>query len=451
MGNFMEINRMFIGVIIIITIVLCVGCDERKSNVAKKGNSVAGNHTTIETEIWGKELLLEDFDQLSELVLDKHSFLFSDENHFKELVSENRQQITDNMSLEEFYRLAKSTISELECGHSRVFPSSKMRAYRYNQGSYLPLQINVVGGEAIVEKDFSDKVPEIEGSRILSINALGVESIIDTCSQLMATDGGNESTKNFMMSHWFSECFYESYGRYNEYIVIVENENGEEEGYILKGITEEVLEVRRQQWKSMDTFETMVYDDYGLIRLPSFAYYEKIELIKFKEQLDDFFDELYHEDNLPLIVDIRNNWGGDPISSAYLLSYLAQEPFIYFAETGGGSYYSQLIVETEPQEKSAKGEIYLIVDGSCFSTAGHFSALFKYHKMGTIVGQRTGGGYACSDNSQSHELSNTQIGVRLSETIFQVDISDMELGRGVIPDIYYEETPDDIYQILVEY
>jgi hypothetical protein len=74
----------------------------------------------------------------------------------------------------------------------------------------------------------------------------------------------------------------------------------------------------------------------------------------------------------------------------------------------------------------------LLVDGGCFSTCGHFAAVFKEHQLGKIVGTNTGGGASCTDSSINVVLRNTGIRLHNSLSMYSV-VADSSMRNMVVP------------------
>ena len=127
----------------------------------------------------------------------------------------------------------------------------------------------------------------------------------------------------------------------------------------------------------------------AIVNINSFVFYN--DTAKFNKFVDSSFGKV-HEKQIPnLILDLRQNVGGDPFCASYLFSYLAQKPFIYYAESY--EWYPTLAKLISPKPNAFKGKLYVLISGNCLSSAGHFIALLKYHGIGVLIGNETGGNY----------------------------------------------------------
>ena len=127
-----------------------------------------------------------------------------------------------------------------------------------------------------------------------------------------------------------------------------------------------------------------------------------------------------------------------------LLRYLAREPFVYFARAV--PLYAALMAPLAPRPNAFRGRIYVLADGGCFSTTGHFLSLIRHHRMATIVGEESGASYSCNDAHITTTLPATGLNVTVARLTFETAVSGLPPGRGIAPDHEVRPTADDILQ-----
>jgi C-terminal processing protease CtpA/Prc len=153
--------------------------------------------------------------------------------------------------------------------------------------------------------------------------------------------------------------------------------------------------------------------------------------------LDTFFQNIAEKKINNLILDLRGNLGGDPYCAAQIYSYLIKEKSPYFASDV--NYYYDLVTPIAPEKNNFKGNLFTLIDGGCFSSTGHLCSLLKFHKLGTFIGEETGGSFVCTDNSQDITLYNTNLVLHFSTTKYSTAVSGLTPGRGILPN--YSVTP----------
>ncbi|MDH5399599.1 MAG: S41 family peptidase, partial [Cyclobacteriaceae bacterium] len=135
-----------------------------------------------------------------------------------------------------------------------------------------------------------------------------------------------------------------------------------------------------------------------------------------------------------LIIDLRNNGGGDPYAGSYLMQYIANKPFSYFHQDV--RMYSALKKTIQPKPNRFKSKPYILTNGYCFSTTGHFSSIVRENNFGIFVGDETGATYTCNDNSKGITLKNTKLSINLPRNTYYTTASTLTNEHGIIPDHY---------------
>jgi hypothetical protein len=139
-------------------------------------------------------------------------------------------------------------------------------------------------------------------------------------------------------------------------------------------------------------------------------------------------------DSDALIVDLRENGGGDPKMVAYVSSYLFDK------RTHLNDLYNRRENKTEeywtrddvPGRRLAGKPVYVLTSARTFSGAEEFSYNLKNLKRATLIGETTGGGAHPVD---SHRIdAHFSIGVPFARAINPVSKTNWE-GVGVAPDV----------------
>lgn len=167
-----------------------------------------------------------------------------------------------------------------------------------------------------------------------------------------------------------------------------------------------------------------------------------------------YFDQLYNKvlDTDALIIDIRDNGGGNSSHADYLISHFCNNPIpqgvwsspMYIAAHASWNYPRELYTKTpEPITPVREKEIYqkpvvLLVNAATFSSAENFCVSFRGAKRGKIIGTPTGGS---TGNPIFIDLGGG-IGCCIC-TKHELDAEGNEfIGSGIQPDIVVEEDVD---------
>lgn len=164
-----------------------------------------------------------------------------------------------------------------------------------------------------------------------------------------------------------------------------------------------------------------------------------------------YFDELYNEilKTDALIIDIRNNGGGNSTHADYLISHFSNKPIpqgawkspMYIAAHGSWNYPQEWYMQTpHPLSPVRKKEIYqkpvvLLVNATTFSSAENLCVTFRSSKRGKIIGTPTGGS---TGNPVFIDLG-FGFGCCIC-TKYELDAEGNEfIGIGIQPDVVVEE------------
>ncbi len=205
-------------------------------------------------------------------------------------------------------------------------------------------------------------------------------------------------------------------------------------------------------------------EEIPILDIPNFSYGNFHDYQKF---IDDFF--FRHRNKKHLVIDLRRNPGGNGTWGYYMLDYLTSKPYrimdsfdfkvsqvfknsFYRSKAGknlSGSKDGDYIPIAEnkiriPHQNGNKfkGRVFLLISHFTNSAGVVASAIFKYHHMGTVIGQETAGRIKFNSDPVPVQLPETGLGVFIPVAIYKLPGSQGD--RGVIPDIITVYTIDDL-------
>jgi retinol-binding protein 3 len=126
----------------------------------------------------------------------------------------------------------------------------------------------------------------------------------------------------------------------------------------------------------------------GYLDLRSFA-----NLDEGRQTASTYLDALANFD--AIIIDLRQNGGGNTPMVAYIASYLFDPKPVHFTDMYWRDQNQTVQLWTEanvPGRRSVSQDVYILVGPSTFSAAEDFCYSLKQLKRATLVGERTGGG-----------------------------------------------------------
>ncbi len=226
-------------------------------------------------------------------------------------------------------------------------------------------------------------------------------------------------------------------------------------------------EYYRTNWYKTKNFDTRILSDsIAYLGLNSFQLND-VEL----DSITSFIKMVTNRHLNNLIIDVRNNFGGDTKVIDHIYSLIADKPFNQhdykmvnrrgnfkfmeyclnytndyeiFPEFGkkkeDNHYYEYNTNTIKPDSLvNYKGRVYVLTNEISFSAATVFPAMVHKYKRGAVVGRETRGAYhqLKAEKFAQVKLPNSGIVVRipLIKIVFEEDKNtDIPFGRGVIPD-----------------
>ncbi len=399
----------------------------------------SGTATYPPTETYSLEEVQQDFQQFQKIINEKHPMTFTDETALTALFATQYRFLREGMTELDFYRVLAPIMAEVKCGHSNIVISKGYEAYLGNQATLLPFRVKVIDDKIYVTENLSHTdIPA--GTEITGINGTSSEEIINTFLEGLTSDGDNTTRKYQVINRQFNELYHILVDTSSEFnITYRQGKSGEVQTAQVSGIPAGNFRNSQEAISSLNVYLDMealsqqvpseIHPTYGVLNATSFLVKKK----DFQQETDAFFAEVAEKEIPNIIIDLRGNWGGPPANSVLLYSYLLQQPERYFTDDAPFFFYFYKKA-IEPAENHYQGNVYVLIDGTCFSTTGHLAALLKHHELGTFIGEETGGTYRCSGNAKSTTLKNTQLRLYYSVDAYEVAVTDMTAGRGVMPD-----------------
>ena len=376
-------------------------------------------------------------------------------------------------------------ISVTGCSHSSWGHSDAYYAYRENKPNFFPFEIKLIKGDYYIVRNYCGN-PKIKiGSRIVSINNLSINTISSELSKAVTHDGNNES-------HIQREI--ESYFMY-VYSAFIDNPNSWTLKVIPPGANKVVeISVTARTLEAIQRLKNQSDSVSAGNRLPlQFSFNDKLDTGIYsiesfnknyiQEQGQDYtaftdsvLDILQRRNARNLIIDLRNNRGGETVYGKYLFSHFIDQPYPYFESvraiktrdysfqhliTHGPDYNDTMrFVKTkdgllswtnnpnlhvDPRAKNRfRGKIYVLINGNTLSAAAALATELRLRTSAVFLGEETGGAMGGPNGMPvSFQLPSSKIRIRLSTASYEMGGHPQNKDRGVIPDFALEPSITD--------
>lgn len=410
-------------------------------------------------------------------------------------------RINNDISGLDFLALVSRTNAAVRCGHLYTIPQGQL-AKEVLVKKVMPFHIKILEDKIYILNDCSNS-SILSGSQILTINGKSDRQIFDAAIPGIASDGYIQTRKLRLMERYF---FYQFHGFDLYYhlhvdrsdvfkIEYVEFGTNKRKTVTVKGISiderQKILlkkySVDEAGWFKTPSpkFEINKQNDFALLKV-SRSFYDKTIDPNFDSLLNSAFSQLKDERIRNLILDLRNNEGGDEHQQIELISYLYSKPFklyqnIYLShldfrplkhviierDTSKLLYnnddeymrrindklwinnyeYSDNLMLKQPKDNVFTGKLYVLMNGICFSSAADLVSDLKKTTDAVFIGEETGGVYEGPTGGDNIviQLPNSKIMVRISPNIHIGHMYQKHpIGHGVLPTHPVKYTIKDI-------
>ena len=365
----------------------------------------------------------------------------------------------------DFYKLMMHVVAHLRCVHTSISLSQERERAAASHLKLLPFDVMIVNNKAFISETFdSSLLPEFE---IQTINDLPVGQIVQKMLAIIPSDGYNTSNKYQLLNRGMFRRAYALLMPSSDTFII----DGITAGGQLRRVKVAAIppNFNRPPVATENPVSWLLrdHDSTGFLNLRSF----QLNAGEFARRIDSFFTQVHDRKIQRLIIDLRNNGGGNNVNVSELYSYFADSPFYHLRKTEVNrqplSYRNHVINISEYDNLRSRlardssfeivqypgrrlrapvsanhfdGKLIVLVNGATISAASEFVALVHGNKQGTVIGEETGGCYYGSTGGSylTVVLPNSRLRARIPTirifTAVPADFKQQPQGRGVLPD-----------------
>ncbi|MBK6574272.1 MAG: hypothetical protein IPG21_17700 [Saprospiraceae bacterium] len=456
-------------------------------------NNLDAQNSFSNKSVFTVEELKQDFSALRSSIEESHPglYLYKSKSIIDSIFNANYSSLNKAMTGREFILLTCRVASQIGDGHLRVVPPKIQLDSLDNGPTAIPFNVYCIDNKLYVRKNYSpldDK--EFLGSQIISINGHSIEGFIKEYLQIFPSDGNNLTHKYRLLSssRYFTRYFSMLYGYAEQYNVdyISLNETALKTK-TLQGLTfDKLLKIAKERYPDKIEEQKPAYfkinedKKYAYLKIKSFdkGQYKKNKM-NFEKFLKVSFKKMKSTNVPNLIIDVRDNGGGTDEYGRILFSYFVTEPFDYYrslrmnkesfdcfkytnrpdmkAPTGmlkpnkEGTFDNVQhpnVGRLNPLSPIYAGNIYVLINGWCFSTTSEFLSQIHFHTKAVFIGEESGGGYYgnCSGPTPDFTLPNTKVRIEIPLMNYRMAVENYQyLDRGLIPN--YTVTPSIIDKV----
>ncbi len=413
--------------------------------------------TVVNKQLTVKEMH-QDIDFLIEGALTRHPDLsaYADLEVLTQAAQKVKKEITKPMIRTEFYRYIGKLNHLFNDGHSfLIWPYNEWQSIKEQGELRFPFDVVIsISGDIIINKTYTNANNTLlAGTTISKINGVASKDLISSLQQYVG--GETQLLREQVAAERFSVGLWAVYGFINQFELEINLDNK----------TSTLLVSTGQHWEQnkVDVTDKPYY--YKVMK-PGVGYlyldHFDVDPDTFEDFIDETFSKVKQEKISSLIIDIRNNPGGNTDTVTYLSRHIADKPFRLISSVreklnqdnrgwfdykgAAGEIISKEWTDMEEPIGNGNrftGDTYLLVGAVSYSSAIVLATTLKDNQFATLVGEVTGGYANQTAQGNLFNLPNSQLRAYIA-TRSLVRPNGSLTRQGVIPHHIAYNSSDDI-------
>lgn len=425
-----------------------------------------------------QELLIQDLELLKTALTEAHPGLYryNSKTSFDYFYSDLKASLDKPLNIIEFYQYVAKMVVGVNDGHTRC----KFQEHFWDDARVFPFNVVYIDGQLYVHQNLSDDASIKDGAKILMINSKPVDAVMKQVFNHMSSDGFIKTGKHKEIEgKAFAKYYYLLVDQPYTFDITVENQDGavkEHDVPALRWVDRKIFSAARYdatpELKPL-TVEMDTAKSTAILTINTFMPYEyRKAKMSFTRKVRSTFKRLKREGIRHLVIDLRENAGGEMGYAAYLYNFLTNEEKAWFGDVETAtttplsfSTYAReqkplwlnrkkfvpadngkFVIRERKKMRACKphkyrfsGNVYILIGGRTFSASALFAAEVRQDNRTMFVGEESGGAYKefSAGSLVFLTLPNSGIEVQIPLFNLSLDVPELEgrFGRGIYPDL----------------
>ena len=427
------------------------------------------------------EQLQADFTRFRTALQEAHPapYRYTPKGTFDSLLAATQARLNRPMSQQEFYVAMVPLLVALRDGHIKWIVAGQDQHYPFHSDTLFPLKLYFLQDKAWVVGSYgAETVPT--GAEVRAINGRSMATIIEKLlAYITYADGATINGKYEDLNHFFSGYYATFFGAPANFDITYRTAHTDTT-VRMASVTLETIKKYEGTLPAVPQNARLTFEDSTKVaRLTISRFWTEKDEPSYKKFLAQAFQEIKARNCNSLILDLRDNEGGEEKYGIKLYQYLAQHPFRYYDRIGvrqkkalsfpaytpklyrllrglvvkkrgeGYVFTAQRGLKTlKPARHAFAGKLYVLINGGSFSVSTEFAARVHADRRGTFIGQETSGAY---EGNNSGIFAITQLPhskIDLGVPLFGFHMAnlpvDLQKGQGIRPDYVVIPTIEDV-------
>lgn len=406
-----------------------------------------------------------------------------------------RQSLDHDQSLADAYLAFSVFAATVRCGHTyaNFFNQPKaIRAALFERDDRVPFQFRWLGSRMVVTRNLSTDATLVPGTEIVSINAVPVALLLERLMTIARADGSNDAKRRAWLEvqgderieafDVFAPLFFPQIDARQTLVVRAPAGAG------TRQVTVAALSAAQRRAsgpvepaadQSPWTFD-LTSPGIALLRMPTWALYDS--RWDWRSYLQQVFETLDRDRSRALVIDLRNNEGGQDVGDVLLAHLVDRElrladpprtvryrripdalaPYLKtwdpsfkdwgdsavpiddrtyrltrFDDDAGGDLI-------EPALPRFTGRVFVLIGPTNSSATFQFAQRVRQARVATLVGRTTGGNRRGINGGAFFFVQLPNSGIELDLPLIARYAGDSVPDAGIEPDVPVDTTIDDI-------
>ena len=458
---------------------------------------ISQNTNNHREDLLSIEKIHQDLTILKENLEAIHTGLYNytSKERFNEVFDSLKIGISEPLSAIEFYRKIVILHKYIKNGHTIIIPPEAFDQATATVTSQFPLDIYWDGQSTYVLRNNSRNLNIPIGVELESINGEPVKQLFLDFSSKWTRDGRNITFPRGITQRAFSGFFINLIGKSDSYEISYSDIDGLAQYNTISAISNTEIQKNRDKrygpiryyWSKEDgeaiTLNIKKNIAHLKVKTCSNSDIRKFGL-SIKGIIRRHFKKIFKHNIEHLIIDIRDNPGGNDIVARELLKHISHKNFKLFDDSylksnripnkhlykgnigfinffakigltkGNDGFYrvnelgslffrtKTMLKEHSPYKRKFKGKIYTLINPYSFSAAGEMASFIKTNTNSIFIGEEAGGNSNAivAGENFTLELPNSKNRVVIPVVQQKIHTTVTPTDRGVIPDYIIRNT-----------